>query len=228
MGGAALLYRSRDLVAWEYLNPILVGDVNRREPVWAGSMWECPQLFPLGDRHVLLVSVWHERTLHYAAYAVGAFDGRRLAPEAEGVLDPGSLYAPQTLRDDRDRRILFGWLREGRSREAIEAAGWAGVLSLPWLLSLGPDNLPRYTPAPELEALRGAHTRYTDLAIDAAAGRTLGVVHRCFSVDKSHTLTVRSQLPAASVFPSGEIATHSTSPVCFSRACSRHVSIMTP
>src|SRR5207244_3898309 len=62
---------------------------------------------------------------------------RRPAARAggRGRARPGSLYAPQTLRDDRDRRILFGWLREGRSREAIEAAGWAGVLSLPWLLS---------------------------------------------------------------------------------------------
>ena len=54
---------------------------------------------------------------------------------------------------------------------------------------------------------------------------TVRVVQRCFSLDKFHTLTVRSQLPAASVLPSGETATHSTSPVCFKQARSRHVEV---
>src|SRR5690606_9096886 len=55
-GGAVLLYRSRDLANWDYVGPILVGDSSQRHPVWTGTVWECPQLFPLGNRHVLLIS----------------------------------------------------------------------------------------------------------------------------------------------------------------------------
>ena len=173
VGGAALLYRSPDLVDWEYLGPIHVGDLTRREPVWTGSMWECPQLFPLGDKHVLIVAVWHDRTLNYAAYAVGAFDGARFTPEREGILDAGLLYAPQTMLDDQGRRILFGWLREGRGREAMQAAGWSGVMSLPWILTLRADGALGVAPAPELEALRGDPVRHADLALAPGAHATL-------------------------------------------------------
>src|SRR5262249_42399092 len=50
-GGAVLLYRSPDLGRWEYLGPLVTG---RKE---LGEMWECPNFFPLGGKHVLLVSV---------------------------------------------------------------------------------------------------------------------------------------------------------------------------
>jgi beta-fructofuranosidase len=50
VGGAALLYRSSDLCQWEYLGPLPVGDRSR------GEMWECPDFFRLGGRHVLAVS----------------------------------------------------------------------------------------------------------------------------------------------------------------------------
>src|SRR5262245_19426365 len=55
--------------------------------------------------------------------------------------------------------------------------------------------------------------------------RALGDVQRSFFGDRAHTFTVLSQLPAASAFPSGEIATQSTSPVCVSRERSRHVAL---
>ncbi len=183
VGGAALLYRSRDLVQWEYLGPLHVGDARRREPVWTGSMWECPQLFPLGDRHVLLVSVWHERQGHYAAYMVGTFDGRRFTPQTEGILDAGSLYAPQTMRDDRGRRLLWGWLREGRSREAMQEAGWSGVMSLPWVLTLRSDGTLGVSPAPELETLRGEHSRLADLALADDERELAGTGGDCLEIE---------------------------------------------
>ena len=43
------------------------------------------------------------------------------------MLDPdGSLYAPLTFEDESGRRLMWGWLSEQRSRDAQEAAGWAG------------------------------------------------------------------------------------------------------
>lgn len=169
-GGTALLYRSANLLRWDYLSPIYTGDCQRQEPVWTGSMWECPQLCPLGDKHLLVVSVWHDRQLHHAAYATGVFTNGRFTPETEGLLDYGSsFYAPQSLLDERGRRIIWGWLREGRDQDAMRAAGWSGVLSLPHILSPGPGGTVGVTPAPELAVLRGERTHLTALDVTPAS-----------------------------------------------------------
>lgn len=162
-GGTALLYRSPDLVDWEYVGPILTGDVARRAPLWTGSMWECPQLFPLGDKHVLIIAVWFKDlprpSTHYPVFMIGTFDGRHFVPERQAILDAGAGYAPQSLRDAQGRRILWNWLRETREIPEQRAAGWSGVMSLPWHLTLRPDGALGIAPVAEVEALRGAHTR---------------------------------------------------------------------
>lgn len=167
IGGTVLLYKSRDLREWEYQHPLLVGDVNQHDPLWTGSMWECPQLFPLGDRHILLISVWHERKTLYPAYFVGSLKDGRFTPEHVEMLDPGCFYAPQTLLDEQGRRIMFGWLREQRGREAMATSEWNGAMSIPWILTLGDDKRLRYTPAPELESLRRDHQQISEITVEA-------------------------------------------------------------
>ncbi len=166
-GGTVFLYRSPDLRHWEYLHPLLTGDAKQMEPFWTGTMWECPAFFPLGDKHVLLVSVWHDGRLHYTAAFVGTYAGQRFVPERLQKLDYGDryFYAPQTMLDDQERRIVFGWLPEGCDTEAQLRAGWAGVMSLPRVLSLAPDGGLQVAPAQELTALRGAHRRVTAIPI---------------------------------------------------------------
>ena len=157
VGGTALLYRSNDLVDWEYMQPIHVGEANQ-----TGEMWECPDLFPLGDKHVLLVG-GHPEFL-YTYYYVGTYADHKFTPEILYKIDFGGyFYAAQTLLDDRGRRITWGWLKEGRSDKALMAAGWAGVMSLPRVLALRPDGLLGVEPAPELKALRGQRYRLTDV-----------------------------------------------------------------
>ncbi len=160
-GGAILLYRSRDLVQWEYLHPAAVGDPK------TGTMWECPNLFPLGDRWVLLVS---PIPLGRSIYFVGRWENRRFIYELQGELDPGGpFYAPQAFRDERGRRIMFGWLREERPQSAQVAAGWSGVMTLPRVLTLRPDPRLEFAPAPEVESLRGKHFRKDDLTVAPGA-----------------------------------------------------------
>ncbi|MGH2562844.1 MAG: glycoside hydrolase family 32 protein, partial [Thermomicrobiales bacterium] len=160
IGGTALLYRSEDLVRWEYLHPLYVGDKDQTEPLWTGQMWECPAFFALADKHTLVVSVMDDKGVHYAAYMVGAYANHRFTPHAQGIIDAGGhFYAPQVFADDKGRRIMFGWLREGRGQQAQRAAGWSGVMSLPRILSVLPDGTLGMVPAPELKALRRAHRR---------------------------------------------------------------------
>ena len=58
-GGAILLYRSSDLRKWTYMHPLIEGRPSFESavnPVDNGNMWECPDFFPLGGKHVLLIS----------------------------------------------------------------------------------------------------------------------------------------------------------------------------
>lgn len=149
-GGDAgvLLYRSSNLVDWTYLGPLFMGG----DPA-LDTVWECPNFFRLDDRWVLMVSVLGGTGVRYF---VGDFDGRRFTPVREGWVDFGEVFfAPQTFVDDAGRRLMFGWLQEARSEAAQRAAGWAGVMTLPRVLSLAPDGTLRSAPTPEVEALRG-------------------------------------------------------------------------
>ena len=159
VGGTALLYHSPDLIGWEYLHPLCVGDVTRREPFWSGIMWECPDFFPLGGKHVLMVSAWDNATLE-VQHMIGTYADHRFTPEREAITDYGRWYAPQSFTDDRGRLIDWGWIREGRSVEAQVAAGWSGAMALPRVLSLTPSGDLAAAPAPEFVALRHNHRRF--------------------------------------------------------------------
>lgn len=157
-GGAILLYRSKDLRQWEFMHTLMQGDRNRLDPFWTGTIWECPNLIKLGDRHVLIVSFQHHETgqLLYTGYFMGRYENHHFTPESQHILDYGAhFYAPQVMADEYGRHIMFGWLWEGRSETEQRQAGWAGVMSLPRLLTLGQDDTLHIEPAPELAALRG-------------------------------------------------------------------------
>ncbi len=174
VGGTALLYRSADLLQWDYLHPLYVRDAALTDSAWTGTMWECPQFFPLGDRHVLMVSVWDRGVTHHTAYFVGSYVDHVFTPHLLRRFDLGAdYYAPATLRDERGRRLIWGWSWEGRGRDAQRAAGWAGVMSLPRVLTLAPDGGLGVAPAPEIEALRGQHYRRTDIALTSASADLL-------------------------------------------------------
>ncbi len=174
VGGTALLYRSPDLLNWEYLHPILVGDLNATDSLPTGEMWECPALVALNDKHVLLISVWTNQTPAYSAYYVGDFTQHRFTPLYLAVLDNGGCYyAPQTMWDDQGRCLMWGWLWEERSSEAQRLAGWSGVMSLPRILSVLPDNRLAQTPVPELQKLRTEHLQFNNLVIPPGGELTL-------------------------------------------------------
>ena len=154
VGGTALLYRSGDLRHWEYLHPLTIGKMDKsvvsKNLVATGEMWECPDFFPLGDRHVLLVS-----TMGTVLAFVGIYSDHKFVPQWEGRADFGCDYAPKTMLDGAGRRIWWGWIRERRTVDEQKAAGWSGVMSLPRILSLAPDRSLRMIPVPELRRLRG-------------------------------------------------------------------------
>ena len=163
VGGTILLYRSTDLRAWEYLGILCQGDATQHEPLWTGTMWECPSFFPLGDHWVLIVSACSSDGPLYTIYLTGDYSGNRFTPNGPAHLVDfgagGCYYAPQTFLDESGRRVIIGWLREARSPAEMTRAGWSGAMSLPRILSLGADGSLRSAPIDSVASLRGTHER---------------------------------------------------------------------
>lgn len=122
--GCIVLYRSKDLVEWEFVNLLYEsGDY---------PLIECPAIIPFEEGYILLYSPRGQ--VHYQ---IGHFDGNsNFIAHKGGIFDGGSgregFYSPNVYLDLPDkRRVLFGWLSDiGRlEQEAIK--GWAGVQSLP-------------------------------------------------------------------------------------------------
>lgn len=129
------------------------------------------------DAWVMMFSLWLSGDDHEHANGVGHLIGSLaedpatglpvFTPRTGGKSDLGrDFYAPQIVQLDsaaEPRALLWGWANEGpgrdgrrgRSQEEIDAAGWAGVLTFPRVLSVVDDAL-AVAPAPEIVAYRGA------------------------------------------------------------------------
>jgi beta-fructofuranosidase len=153
-GGCILLYRSKDLHLWEPLHELTSGHWTEKEsinPVDSGEMWECPDFFPLGKKHVLLYS-----TAGSVLWESGELDPEELKfhSERRGILDHGAYYAQKTQLDAHGNRILWGWIPEKRPDPDLIAAGWAGCMALPRVLSLSSEGELEMSVAPEARTLR--------------------------------------------------------------------------
>ena len=126
--GQVLLYASDDLTAWDYLGIAYASDA-------FGGTLECPDLFPLGDKWVLMFSAM-KPTVASTVFLIGHFDGHRFTPEEETYSEYGTdFYAPQSFEDATGRRILIGWFYHW-GKALPEGAKTAGALSVPRELSL--------------------------------------------------------------------------------------------
>ena len=160
VGGSVFLYRSHDLYQWEFLHPLLTGSYAKD-----GCVWECPSFFRLGDKWVLIVAGKGRRIPFTVFYFIGEYAEQQFRVESSGTLDHAYFYAPFTMEDARGRRLLWAWLREGRSEDAHVAAGWAGCHSIPRELSLRDGKLIT-RPVAELEQLRDSPTMMRDMRLD--------------------------------------------------------------
>lgn len=170
-GDTTSLYRSRDLLKWEYRGPFYQSDRK-----WTTEVEDCacPDFYPIGQgKHMLLM---HSHMPYFQAqYYIGTWDAKaeRFTPERHGKMNwpGGHLAAPETLLDAKGRRIFWGWVRE--ARKAATSKGWGSVATLPRLISLHDDGDLKIEPAPELESLRYDERRHADLKVSAAREVTL-------------------------------------------------------
>ncbi len=168
--GEAVLAQSTDLEAWAFIGPIAGSGMNKLKDF--GYMWECPDLFHLDGKDVLVVCPQglepegdKYQNLYQAGYFTGAFDAEsaEFSHGAFTELDRGfDFYAPQTMLDAQGRRILFGWMGMTDSREQDQPtidSNWIHALTVPRVLGLKDGKLIQ-KPAEELEQLRGEPAEY--------------------------------------------------------------------
>lgn len=119
---SVLLFKSDDLLSWEYVGPIF----QSRD---FGPVPECPDLFPLGDKWVLMFSRMDES--RSVQFVVGDFDGEHFTVESfqQPELGP-DFYAAQSFADGQGRRVLISWLYNW-TRKVPENAVRAGALTVP-------------------------------------------------------------------------------------------------
>jgi beta-fructofuranosidase len=205
-GGDVLLYRSKDLRHWNYLHFLASGADSGKSaanPVASGDMWECPDFFPLDGKHVLIYG-----SMGGVHWQSGVLDEKemRFRAERSGILDHGSFYAAKTQLDANSNRVVWGWIPEARPLAEYKAAGWAGMMSLPRVLTLGADGELRVEISPAAQKLRrgeqklvpGPHagSQLEHFAIENATGEILGTFRKG---NEPFTIALRGDLPDGSI-----------------------------
>lgn len=134
--GQILFYTSEDLENWKYLNRFTLEED-------FGSVWECPDLFMLDCRDVLIMSPqllpegkYGSQNIYACIAAIGNFDYSTGDYHVEHYqqLDSGfDFYAPQTVKAKDGRRIMIGWMNMWERESPLKDLGhyWRGSMTLP-------------------------------------------------------------------------------------------------
>ncbi len=157
--GQIAMYRSKDLFNFEY-----EGILNTRYENF-GYMWECPDVFDLNGKTVVLFCPQGvksnennalQNTSNVVCLVGDCIDERlELVNHLEyQQLDYGfDFYAPQTYTDDKGRRVMIAWVGVGDKDNYDLDAGWAHMLTVPRELKIANGILYQY-PLFELKKLR--------------------------------------------------------------------------
>jgi len=142
---AVLTFVSADLDDWTYDGVLASTRTAPTGPLPSGEAWECPQLLRVGDRHVLVVSTWHEGSTHEVLAGVGTVEAGRMRVERWQRLTHGAgHYAATQFLDADGQPCLLFWIREVADLDGA----WTGALSVPYRLSLDSAGQVGLTPHP--------------------------------------------------------------------------------
>ena len=168
-GGAVVLFRSPDLYGWEYVSTL---DQSFNE---YGYMWECPDMFRLGDTDfipILPMKMTAKGTEFHAgnnaAYLAGTYDRETHAFTRKEIrsIDYGiDFYASQSTVAPDGRRVLIAWMQTPETMHRTPpGAKWFGQLTIPRELS-EKDGLLIQKPIREIEAYRKESVFYEDVLV---------------------------------------------------------------
>ena len=189
--GQVFLYKSSDMRGWRFCSVLAKSDGKM------GFMWECPDFFPLGGKHVLIISALTKgvhRPANQTMYIVGEFDYHTydFTWERTGRFDYGDeFYAPQSFLDKEGRRTVFGWLNTwnfgfGAKDVPPKTADkkWCGSFSFPRVLSLTPDDTLMVNPHPAVLGLTKENiVSLKDVGAKTLSGEMLANNISCYVIE---------------------------------------------
>lgn len=140
--GQILLFKSENLTDWTFFSVLLTGTAQQ------GTMWECPDLFHLDGKDVLILSPiampidgFAYENINSTLAVIGQMDWEtgQLTVENTHEIDGGlDFYAPQTCQGPQGERILVAWMQMWQRTLPTHDLGhrWAGSMTLPRQLSV--------------------------------------------------------------------------------------------
>ena len=182
--GQILMYKSNNLKEWEF---VTIVDNSKNK---VGRMWECPDLFSLNGKGVLIISPQEVKATKdgfhngsNTAYLIEKYDNEKKSFEREScnVIDFGlDFYAPQTLESIDGRRIMIGWMHSWENRIVPGNFKWCGMMTIPRELTIR-DGCLIQNPIREIENYYKNTVEYNNLIIkdevslDGIFGRELDI-----------------------------------------------------
>lgn len=209
--GTVVLLGSDDLINWTFESIFLKGKANQ------GFMWECPDYFNLDGQDVLIFSpMGYPKSgndfanLNSSVAVLGTVNWETKTFQMESIqeIDHGhDFYAPQSLEDDKGRRIMIGWEHTwGRTVIPHELRhGWAGSMSLPRQLTIESGRVKQTVLSESLEELPKvtvgefiSTAAYLEIILEGSRHFKLGTTEDYmtfgYDVDKKEVYIDRSQL----------------------------------
>ena len=175
---ADFLFRSNDLIHWEYLHPFTEGDVF----TLVGDDGACPYFWPIGDKHILLFY----SHMSGGQYLLGDYDLVRdkFLVFSGGLFNfgastPSGVHAPSATPDG-----LGGVVAIFNMNHGMETKGWNQIMTLPRLLTLENDSVLNIKPAGDIESLRYDHKHLEEtvlppneeVVLDGIEGNTMEII----------------------------------------------------
>lgn len=164
---------------WSYVGDLFAHGV---EGVSLDEDVSCADLFRLGNKDVLLC-ISHRMGCRYY---IGEWKNEQFYPESHGQMSwvDNTFFAPESMMDDRGRRIMWSWLLDFREFGIRLEQGWSGTMSLPRMLWLTEDNKMRMDVPEEIESLRYRPVHQgalmvepnSELSIDAVNGNSIEII----------------------------------------------------
>ena len=134
---------------WQYCGDLFAHEV---EGVSINEDVSCSELFKLGTKDMILC-ISHQLGCRYY---LGKWKDEQFYPEFHEKMSwvDNSFFAPESLEDDKGRRIMWAWIFDKPGFGIRKNFGWSGTMSLPRVLSLGEDGMLRMDVPKEIENLR--------------------------------------------------------------------------
>ena len=194
--GSILLFESDDALHWRFSS--VVASCHNQ----FGRMWECPDLFELDGKHVLLTSPQDMTSIGLEFHPgnatlclIGVFDKekRHLLRDNIQAIDYGTdFYATQTLETPDGRRVMIAWMQSWESSGCqVKGLPFFGQMTLPRELRVKNGRLLQ-NPVKELENYRSVKVSYQNVIISdetvlqGVKGRFLDMTVRVRPVNPSN------------------------------------------